>query len=303
MEKIIVICGPTGIGKTSFSISLAQRFNGEIVGADSMQIYKHLNIGTAKPTPNELKKVPHHLVDFVDPRSDFDAGIYVKKADTAILDIIRRGKIPVVAGGTGLYIRALLEGLFRSKPACEKTLSKLTRELDEMGKDNLYKKLIQCDPVAAKKIHPNDSFRVIRALELFQSTGNKISEQQKIHNFSDQRYNYLKIGLTMEREKLYEHINKRVDMMLDEGLLKEVISLVENGYSLDLKSMQSIGYKHMAMFIENKVDWPEAVRLFKRDTRRYAKRQFTWFRKDKNIKWFTPSQINQAQKTVKEFLT
>ncbi len=303
MKKIIVICGPTGIGKTSFAISIAREFNGEIIGADSMQIYKYMDIGTAKPGPKELKLARHHLVNFVDPKEDFDAGRYVKDADKAIEDIIDRKKTPIIAGGTGFYIRALLHGLFRSEPICLQTLSQLTKELEENGSTSLYQKLVKYDPKAAKKIHLNDSFRVIRALEVCQTTGQKISDRQKNHNFEDQRYNYLKIGLYLDRKELYDRINKRVDVMLAQGLLNEVTKLAQKGYSFNLKPMQSIGYKHMAMFINNEVDWQEAVRLFKRDTRRYAKRQFTWFHKDKDINWLMPSQLDEAQKLIKEFLT
>jgi tRNA dimethylallyltransferase len=303
MKKIIVICGPTGIGKTSFAISVAQRFNGEIIGADSLQIYKYLNIGTAKPEPGEVKRVRHHLIDFVDPKDDFDAGCYVAAADKAIDDITARGKLPIVTGGTGLYIRALLNGLFRSVPLCKKTMAQLTCELEDQGSLKLYQRLAQCDPEAAKKIHPNDSFRVIRALEVYQATGQKISDRHKRHRFDEVRYHSMKIGLHMDRETLYDHINKRVDIMLHQGLLNEVVTLLEKGYSFDLKPLQSIGYKHMAMFINHEVDWKEAVRLFKRDTRRYAKRQFTWFHKDKKIHWLMPSQVDLAEQMIKEFLT
>jgi len=303
MNRIIVICGPTGIGKTSFAISLAKKVNGEIIGADSMQIYKYMSIGTAKPEPEELKQIRHHLVDFLDPKKDFDAGKYVKKADKAIEDITSRGKIPIIAGGTGLYIRALLHGLIRSESINEKIVLQLTRELEDKGPLFLFEKLEKCDPSAAKKIHPNDSFRVIRALEVFKTSGDKISDRQKSHNFNVQRYQSIKLGLFMDRDKLYNRINKRVDIMLDQGLLAEVTSLLKNGYSLDLKPMQSIGYKHMAMFIKNDVTWEEAIRLLKRDTRRYAKRQFTWFNKDKEIHWFKPNEIDPAQILVKDFLT
>lgn len=303
MKKIIIICGPTGIGKTSSAIKICRRFNGEIIGADSMQIYKYMDIGTAKPGSEEMKLARHHLIDFLDPEDDFDAGMYIHKADRAIENIAVRGKIPVITGGTGLYIRVLLHGLFRSKSACGKTLEKLTVELEEKGSLHLHQKLESCDPKAARKIHPNDSFRVIRALEVFLRTGRKISNQQRNHNFNNLRYNYIKIGLYMDREKLYKKINKRVDQMLDQGLLFEVKSLNEKGYSFDLKSMQSIGYKHMAMFIKNEADWNQAVKLMKRDTRRYAKRQFTWFHKDRDIHWFQPQESAQMEKLIKEFLT
>ncbi|MCP4672654.1 MAG: tRNA (adenosine(37)-N6)-dimethylallyltransferase MiaA [Desulfobacula sp.] len=303
MEKIIVICGPTGIGKTLFAIKIAELFNGEIVSADSMQIYKLLNIGTAKPDSNELKLATHHLIDFMDPKDDFDAGMYVKNADAAIASIVDRKKTPIVAGGTGLYIKALLHGLLRSKPLNEKTMSKLYNEHKEKGNFVLHERLSECDPDAAGSIHPNDSFRTMRALEFFLTNNQKISDWQKQHNFDDQRYNFIKIGLYMDREKLYERINKRVDIMLNQGLLKEVTTLIENGYSLNLKSMQSIGYKHMGMFINNTIDWDEAVRLLKRDTRRYAKRQLTWFKKDKQITWVKPSEIVKVNQLIKDFLT
>lgn len=303
MKKIIIICGPTGIGKTSLAIQVARRFNGEIIGADSMQTYQLMNIGTAKPDPEELKQARHHLIDFLDPKEEFDAGLYVKAADQAVFDITGRGKVPVLAGGTGLYIRALLHGLFRSEPICEKTISQLTRELGEKGETAFYQKLVDCDPMAAKKIHPHDSFRVIRALEVYQTTGQRISDRQTRHNFNELRYENIKIGLKMDREQLYDRINTRVDLMLSQGLLKEVKTLVKKGYPLTLKSMQSIGYKHMGLFIKGEVDWAEAVRLLKRDTRRYAKRQMTWFRKDNEINWVTHSEFKKAEKLIKDFLT
>ncbi len=303
MNKIIIICGPTGIGKTSFSISLSNRFNGEIIGADSMQIYKYLDIGTAKPDIKERNAAVHHLVDFLDPKDNFDAGQYVKMADTVINDLFQRNKLPIVAGGTGLYIKALLNGLFRSRSACEKTMLNLDKVLKEKGHQYLYQKLIDCDLAAAQRIHPHDTFRVIRALEYFHTTGQKISNRQTDHNFKDNRYKYLKIGLKLDRKILYDRINSRVDIMLNSGLLNEVTNLMNKGYPLSLKAMQSIGYKHMGMFINQEIDWPEVVRLLKRDTRRYAKRQFTWFNKDKEIHWLEPKQINQAIKLIKEFLT
>jgi len=262
-----------------------------------------MNIGTAKPNAGEMNLVRHHLIDVIDPNEEFDAGRYVKLADEAIEDILSRGKVPIITGGTGLYIKALLNGLFRSESVCTKTLSRLTKELEEKGAHALHEKLAECDPKSADKIHPHDSFRVIRALEVFQTTGKRISDHQESHGFYSRRYAGLKIGLYMEREELYDRINQRVEAMLDKGLLNEVVSLVERGYSLDLKPMQSIGYKHMAMFIRKEADLAEAVHLLKRDTRRYAKRQFTWFRKDKDIVWLNPSEMDASKRLIKEFLT
>jgi tRNA dimethylallyltransferase len=302
MQKIVTICGPTGIGKTGFAIALAKRFNGEIIGADSMQIYKYMDIGTAKPDRQEQAQAPHHLIDFLDPASDFDAGKFSKAADAAIADICARGKLPIVAGGTGFYIRALLYGLFRAVPACEKTLDRLTRELKEKGSSHLHDRLALCDPVAAEKIHAHDSFRLIRALEVYETTGQPISARQKDHNFGKNRYHSLTFGLTMDRDRLYDRINRRVDIMLNQGLLNEVQTLVDRGYGLDIKAMQSIGYKHMGMFMKGKVNWDETVRLLKRDTRRYAKRQFTWFNKEPGLIWIKPDETDRAGQLVHNFL-
>lgn len=295
--------GPTGIGKTTAAIQISKRFNGEIIGADSMQIYKYMDIGTAKPDPEELRQVPHHLVDFLDPKNDFDAGAFVRRADEAIHDIHSRDKIPVIAGGTGLYIRALINGLFRSETICEETLNTLNQLLQEKGNTYVWEKLNACDPQAADRIHPNDGFRVIRALEVFMTTGMKISDRQQDHNFEDNRYDTFKIALTMDRDALYDRINQRVDMMLEQGLLTEVQSLVDRGYDLDSKPFQSIGYRQIGMFLKKEVDWPEAVRLLKRDTRRYAKRQFTWFRKEKDVHWVEPETIENCYPLIKDFLT
>jgi len=303
MKKIITICGPTGIGKTHFAIAIARHFNGEIIGADSMQIYKYMDIGTAKPDADELKMAPHHLVDFLDPRVEFDAGLYAARAGEVIESLSNKGKLPIIAGGTGLYIRALLHGLFRSEPVCEKTLSALARLQKEKGNLFLHEELKSCDPAAARKIHPNDSFRVIRALEVFKTTGQPISAKHKNHEFKESKYQSLTIGLHMDRKKLYERINQRVDIMINQGLLNEVNFLIKKGYSLDLKPMQSIGYRHMGMFLNQEVDFEEAVRLLKRDTRRYAKRQFTWFNREPGLIWLEPSQIDKAIQLIKEFLT
>ncbi len=303
MKKIITICGPTGVGKTGFAIALSKEFNGEIIGADSMQIYKYMDIGTAKPDAGERAMAVHHLVDFLDPKEDFDAGKFAQMAGQAIDSIIAKGRLPIVAGGTGLYIRALLHGLFRANPICEQTLEQLTLELERLGSEVMHDRLKSCDPFAAQKIHPNDGFRIVRALEVFQTTGIPISERQKDHDFKEERYQSLTLGLEMDRQQLYDRINRRVDIMIDQGLLKEVDGLVARGYSLDLKPMQSIGYRHMGLYMKEGVDFQEAVRLLKRDTRRYAKRQFTWFRKEPGLTWVDPTDLNTAFQRVKEFLT
>jgi len=303
MTKIITICGPTGIGKTGFAIALARELGGEIIGADSMQIYKYMDVGTAKPDQRERQLAMHHLVDFLDPAETFDAKRFTALADQAISDITKRGGVPVVAGGTGLYIRALLHGLFRGEPACPATIDKLNRVLEDKGAPALHDQLTKCDPAAAEKIHPNDGFRIVRALEVFLTTGAPISQCQQIHDFKSDRYQSLTFGLQMDRTLLYDRINQRVDIMMAKGLLDEVKGLVNQGYSLELKSMQSIGYRHMGMYLKGEVNLEEAVRLLKRDTRRYAKRQFTWFNKEKDLIWINAGDTENAIKTAKDFLT
>lgn len=303
MTKIITICGPTGIGKTGFAIALARELNGEIIGADSMQIYKYMDVGTAKPDERERQLAIHHLVDFLDPADNFDAKHFTSLADQAISDIAKRGRMPVVAGGTGLYIRALLHGLFRGEPVCPATIDKLNRVLEDKGAPALHIQLTKCDPAAAEKIHPNDGFRIVRALEVFLTTGSPISRCRQTHDFKSDRYQSLTFGLHMDRKLLYDRINRRVDIMMDQGLLDEVTGLVNQGYSLELKSMQSIGYRHMGMYLKGEVNLEEAVRLLKRDTRRYAKRQFTWFNKEKDLIWINAGDTENAIKTAKDFLT
>lgn len=302
MTKIITICGPTGIGKTGFAIALARELDTEIIGADSMQIYKYMDIGTAKPDEHERRLATHHLVDFLDPAENFDAKQFTALADQVISGLAKQGRVPVVAGGTGLYIRALIHGLFRGKPACPATLDKLNQALEEKGGQALHAQLAQCDPAAAEKIHPNDGFRIVRALEVFLTTGVPISQCRQTHDFKSDRYQSLTFGLHMDRKLLYDRINQRVDIMMAQGLLNEVKSLVNRGYSLELKSMQSIGYRHMGMYIKGEVSLEEAVRLLKRDTRRYAKRQFTWFNKEKDLIWIDAGQVEKAIETVKDFL-
>lgn len=301
-HDIIIICGPTGIGKTSVTIKLAKKFNGQIINADSMQIYRHMDIGTAKPTSLEIAEVEHHLVDFVLPDQPFDAARFAEKADEKISLFVKEGITPFVAGGTGLYIKALVDGLFRANPANPGVLKRLSLEAQEKGVHVLHKKLELSDPAAAKKIHPNDTFRIIRALEVFETTGQGISEYHAGHQFGEKRYRALKIGLLMEREILYDRINRRVDLMIEAGLLNEVETLLKKGYSPLLKSMRSLGYRHMAAYINGETDWDEAVRTLKRDTRRYAKRQLTWFRGDDEILWMAPDKIDEMVRQIKIFV-
>ncbi|GBC62785.1 tRNA (adenosine(37)-N6)-dimethylallyltransferase MiaA [Desulfonema ishimotonii] len=300
--KVIIICGPTGIGKTSATIGMARAFNGEIISADSMQIYKYMDIGTAKPTPEERAAVPHHLVDFVAPDAPFDAARFAALGREKISELAGRGITPFVAGGTGLYIRALICGIFQADPPDARIREKLRREAKELGSAALHDRLILRDPGAAARIHPNDTFRIVRALEICEATGKTLSEYHQAHRFADAPFDVLKIGLHMEREALYDRINRRVDAMLEAGLREEVEGLINRGYSPELRPMQSLGYRHMADFIEGRLTWEEAAETLKRDTRRYAKRQMTWFRADPEIVWKRPDEILSAFPLVKNFL-
>jgi tRNA dimethylallyltransferase len=300
--RMIVVCGPTGIGKTRTAIHLAQQFKGEIIGADSMQIYRHMDIGTAKPTPADQACVRHHMVDIVDPETAYDAARYARDAGKVVQTLHDRGVVPVVAGGTGLYIKALVYGLFNSRPPDPDIRRKLEQSADAHGSAYLHAQLTACDPQAASGIHINDRFRIIRALETYQATGRPISAHQQAHRFARPRFATFKIGLTMPRADLYARIDQRVDQMVSEGLLEEVRRLLAKGYDANLKSMQSIGYRHMIDHLYNGVAWDETLRLLKRDTRRYAKRQFTWFRADPDIEWITPADIGTLLPAIQSFL-
>ena len=300
--KVIIICGPTGVGKTAVGIQLAEKLDGEIISADSMQIYRYMDIGTAKPTADEQSRIPHHMIDIVDPDENFDAVRFAEMARDKVMQLHQRGVMPLVVGGTGLYIKALLQGLFQSNPVDPKTRERLMKEAAENGSGILYDRLKRVDPDTADRLHPNDSYRIIRALETIESTGRSISEHQQEHGFSDEPFNALKIYLRIDRQKLYERIDKRVDMMIEEGLVDEVKKLLAMSYSADLKSMQSIGYRHMVEFLAEQLPWDECVRTLKRDTRRFAKRQFTWFGADRQIQWYEPDQLNEIVRLVEGFL-
>jgi tRNA dimethylallyltransferase len=300
--KIIIICGPTGIGKTDTAIELAKAFNGEIIGADSMQIYRYLDIGTAKPTADEQRQVRHHLIDFIDPDEHFDAVQYSHLARETVTRLLDRGIIPFVVGGTGLYIKSFLYGMFQSEPIDSTLRDRLTKEADEHGSDTLYRRLLECDPSTAQRLHPNDTYRIIRALETYEATGKPISEYHNTHGFSEQPFDALKIGLNMTRALLHERINQRVDMMIAAGFVDEVKKLLRKGYTADLKSMQSIGYRHVVDYLQGRLTLEECVRTLKRDHRRYAKRQLTWFGADNEITWKQPGQVQQIMQLVERFL-
>jgi tRNA dimethylallyltransferase len=299
---VIVICGPTAVGKTAAGIEVARTVGGEIISADSMQVYRHMDIGTAKPTAAEQAAVRHHLIDIVDPDEPFDAAAYAVLGRRAAAELHRRGVTPVVVGGTGLYIKALLSGLFRSDARDPSVRSRLRAEAESLGPAALHARLARCDPQTAARLHPNDTLRVLRALEVFEVTGRPISELQREHRFADTPFRALTIGLSLEREALYRRIDRRVEAMVAAGLEEEVRRLLARGYGPGLRPMQSIGYSHLAAFIAGAVSREECLRTLMRDTRRFAKRQMTWFRAYPEIVWLSPDQPREMIQLARDFL-
>jgi len=299
---IVVICGPTGVGKTDFAVELAAAFDGEILGADSMQLYRRMDIGTAKPSPAQRSRIRHHLVDAADPDEEFDAARYAREARAVVDTLLERGCLPFVVGGTGLYITALLRGIFPSPRIEPAVRDRLARRAEADGSPAMHQRLAEVDPEAAVRIHPNDTFRILRALEVFEQTGRTITELHRKHRFADVRYHALKIGLTADREALYRRIDRRVDRMMADGLLEEVRGLLAKGYPPSLKSMQSLGYRHMIDFLQGRCTLEEAVIQLKRDHRRYAKRQLTWFRADKETVWLGPEEEDRAREMIRRHI-
>jgi tRNA dimethylallyltransferase len=304
MEKtrLVIVSGPTASGKTSLAVELALLFNGEIISADSMQVYKLMDIGTAKPTLVERKGVAHHLIDVVYPDEEYTAARFKMEAASKIKEITGRGRTVFIAGGTGLYIKTLTQGLFKGPEANRELRQELAAVASDKGREALHEMLKKIDPEGAAAIHPNNINRVIRAIEVFELAGKPISSLQKEHSFSDSPYECFKIGLDVERETLYDAIDCRVDRMVSAGLLEETRALVDMGYGYDLKPMLGLGYKEMSGHLLGARTLEEAVELIKRNTRHYAKRQLTWFRKDTDTKWFKPSEKKNILESVSLFL-
>lgn len=301
--KIVVVLGPTAAGKSDIAMELALQLNGEIINADSQQVYRQMNIGTAKPSRGECETVPHHLIDIVDPDEEFNVARYRELAAAGVHDIQKKGKPAIVCGGTGLYIKALTRGLFVGPAQDAEIRAALTLEASVSGLRPLYERLERVDPSATSWIHPNDRQRIIRALEVYQLTGRAMSEWQKQHGFTEGPFETLKIGLYRERAELYDLIDERCDRMIEKGLVDEVKGLCEKGYSLALKPLRSVGYKHVGWFLQGQMTLKEAAFLMKRDTRRLAKRQLTWFRSDREIRWFHPGvERVKIRHVVQEFL-
>ena len=300
--RLIFILGPTGVGKTATAVKLASARGGEIINADSMQVYRYMDIGTAKPTPEEQSIVKHHLIDCCDPHESFNASIFLENAQDIINTLTLAGKPIFIVGGTGLYIKALLGGLFDGPASNEAIRSSYKEALKRHGKAYLYDMLKEKDPKAATLINPHDASRIIRALEVIDLSGESIVDKQENHGFKDRRYTALKIGLLISREELYERINERTDKMIAEGFVEEVRRLRSMGYSEIHKPMRALGYKHFLHHLNGQCNIDEAIRLMKRDTRNYAKRQMTWFNADKDIEWVHFRDIEIIEKKVYAFL-
>ncbi len=284
-KPILIIAGPTASGKTEASLLLAQEFGAEIVSADSMQIYRGMDIGTAKPTPEQRKLVYHHLIDVVEPNQPYSVGDYLRDARSAINGIIASGGRPIVVGGTGLYIRALTRGLFHGPAADLGLRERLLNREAEGPAGTLYSDLVKVDPDVAVRIHPNDLRRTVRALEVYYLRDRKLSDFQREHAFNEKPFRFHMVFLVRSRSELYPRIEQRVNRMIETGLEDEVKTLMNHGYSPELASMQGLGYKHFLNHFLGKTSWEEAVALLKRDTKRYAKRQFTWFRREPDSVW------------------
>jgi len=296
-----VILGPTCVGKTQVSLKLADILKGEIVSFDSRQVYKLMDIGTAKPTKEEREKIRHHLIDLVFPGEKFTAADYGKKARETIRQIIKRNKQPIAVGGSGLYLKAMIEGFFQGPKADEKIRKRLEREAQELGGPHLFSRLKEVDPQAAKRIHPNDSVRIIRALEVYELTGKPISFWQREGSYEPSAMEFVKIGLNLERKELYQKINLRTEEMIAQGFLDEVKMLKKKGFTPKLKALKTVGYQELFDYLDGKLDLRAAIEKIKTNTRHYAKRQLTWFGKDKEIIWLDAEDDNLIKKILEDF--
>lgn len=284
-KPVIVIAGPTAVGKTKLSLQVAEKLEGEIVSADSMQIYRYMNIGTAKPEPAEMRRIKHYMIDIVDPWQEFSVAIYQRMAKECIEEIQSRGKIPLVVGGTGLYINSLVYDLdFANTMSDKKYRAHLIKLVGEKGKPYLYNMLKKIDPETAERLHKNDVKRVIRALEVYHCSGKPMSKTRNSLKKASP-YDLIIFGLRRERKELYKRVERRVDGMIEAGLIDEVKGLVDMGCNRRMVSMQGLGYKEIISFLEGECTLPEAVDILKRNTKRFAKRQFTWFGRDDRIIW------------------
>ena len=301
-SPLICIVGPTAVGKTEIAIRLAQRLDAEIVSLDSRQIYREMDIGAAKPTLAQQRAVRHHVIDCVDVDQPFSAAAYQRLADAAIVEISGRGKQATIVGGAGLYFRTLIDGLFEGPSADAKIRARLKQEAEVHGAAVLHERLRQCDPDAADRVHPNNLVRVIRALEVYELTGKPISALQQQWKGGEPRYPFRASGLDMPRETLYQRIERRGDEMILSGLIEEVKGLLDQGYPRDCVAMQGFGYKELIDYLDGKRTLDDAIATLKQNTRRFAKRQLTWFRNDSRVEWVDVSQFSSMDGIVDNLL-
>ncbi len=284
-KPVVVIVGPTAVGKSRIAVEVAKAFETEVLTADSRQVYRGMDVGTDKPASEERQAVPHRLIDLVDPDESFNAGLYRRQAIDEIERLYRDCRLPLVVGGTGLYVRTLLNGLCDAPPADPIVREALRQEAEDQGSDRLYARLVDIDPVIAARLHPRDESKVIRALEVYQLSGRRMSEFQQEHGFAERPFATLMIGLNRDRDMLYRRIEGRIDWQLAHGLIEETKRLLAQGYQRDSAAMKGLGYRQVAEHLAGEYDAAEMVRRFKRDTRHFSKRQMTWFRKEPGIQW------------------
>ena len=301
MEKkpMVILTGPTAVGKTALSIRLAKEINGAVISADSMQVYRHMDIGSAKIRPEEMQGVKHYLIDILEPEEEFHVVRFVEEAKAALEEIYRNGQIPIIAGGTGFYIQALLYDINFDGQDCDADYRRELEQIaEEKGTEYLHQMLEEVDSESAKAIHANNTKRVIRALEFYHVSGKKISEHNETEHQKESPYNFAYFVLTDEREQLYKRIEARVDAMMEEGLLDEVRLLKKRGATKEMVSMQGLGYKEILAYLDGEISLERAVYLIKRDTRHFAKRQLTWFRRERDVIWFDKEQYAYQEDAI-----
>ena len=302
-KPMIVLTGPTAVGKTKLSIALAKAVNGEILSADSMQVYKHMDIGSAKIRPEEMQAVPHHLIDVLDPWEEFNVVVFKQKCEECLKGIYERGHIPILTGGTGFYIQAVLRDIdFTENEECTPYRAELEKIAAEEGPETIHQRLAQVDPASAAAIHPNNVKRCIRALEYHMLTGERISDHNEQEKQKASPYSYCYFVLNDQRDRIYARIEDRIDEMLDQGLLDEVQKLKNMGCHKGMVSMQGLGYKEILSYLEGECTLEEAVYLLKRDTRHFAKRQLTWFRREGDVIWVDKDKFNYDEDSILQFM-
>lgn len=297
-KPVVVVVGPTAVGKSRVAVEVAKAFETEVLAADSRQVYRGMDIGTDKPSAEERQGIPHRLIDLVKPDEPFNAGLYRRQAVDEIERLYRDSRLPLVVGGTGLYVRTLLKGLCDAPPTDPIVRTVLRQEMKEQGHDALYARLVTVDPVVAARLHPRDESKVLRALEVYQLSGRRMSEFQQEHAFAERPFSALIIGLNRDRDVLYRRIEERIDWQLAHGLIEETKQLLAQGYQRGSAAMKGLGYRQVAEHLAGEYDAVEMVRRFKRDTRHFSKRQMTWFRKEPGIQWLMVQESESVQRTA-----